>query len=76
MTWPPVGVEGWVGDGKRGMENALRANLLALKEHDALTGTPASASFRKPMICPSADRFFMSVSLSENGLDWLPGGPV
>lgn len=69
MTWPPAGVRVWVEDGKRGMENALRANLLALKEHDALTGTPASASFRKPMICPSADRFFMSVFFSENRLD-------
>jgi len=29
---PPSEVEGWVEDGKRGMENALRANPLDVKE--------------------------------------------
>jgi hypothetical protein len=29
---------------------------------------PASASIRKPMICSSEKRFFMSVSCYENGL--------
>ena len=28
----PSEIEGWVDDGKRGMENALRANLLDVKE--------------------------------------------
>ncbi|MFA8373113.1 hypothetical protein, partial [Burkholderia thailandensis] len=33
-----------------------------------LTGIPASASFRNPMICCSVKRFFMFVFFSENEL--------
>ncbi len=29
----PSGIEGWVGDAKRGMENSLRANPLDIREH-------------------------------------------
>lgn len=30
---PPSDIEKWVEDGKRGMENALRANPQDLREH-------------------------------------------
>ncbi|KOT08117.1 hypothetical protein DM56_5042 [Burkholderia mallei] len=36
--------------------------------HSSLTGIPASASFRNPMICCSVKRFFMFVFFSENEL--------
>lgn len=36
--------------------------------HSSLTGIPASASFKKPMICSSVKRFFMFVFFSENEL--------
>ena len=29
----PSGIEGWVEDAKRGMENSLRANPLDIREH-------------------------------------------
>lgn len=41
----PSEIEGWVEDARRGMENALRANPIDIREQS----NASSRSFRKPM---------------------------
>src|SRR5690606_26894142 len=50
------------------------ASLKPCLRHSSLTGVPAAACFRKPMICSSVYRFFMSV-LSSDGLYLDQVGP-
>lgn len=42
----------------RNVRRVERASLKPRFLHTSLTGMPASASFRKPMICPSEKRLF------------------
>ena len=46
----PSEVEGWVDDGKRGMENALRANPLDLKDQYARQITDLQEAYGEAML--------------------------